>query len=274
MDKEVDIPEEFDVPNGEEWQQQQKLRKGLKRLLSRNSPPPKGTVSEQKPQDPHPQESPEKRVKDSMFWGKYMMRDLPLFKYEIVAYLGMIFLAVAGYFLERTEIMPGAMGKFMLPAVMLPIGIWFVKKVLYMPTKTRVPHLHIYKSRVVELSVKDIKKGYIMSGRGEQAKKIWLTKLNRHIEASTGKPFVVTSDLHGENLDLLKDDKPDMRSEDFSSILEVNTAVTTKNVMNKMLKTVQPSMQNPLFLLLIINLFMVAVLLIKSFGFLEFIKGG
>lgn len=267
MEEEVDIPEEFRDPEDD------RLRRGVRRLLSRNSPP-NGTVSEQRPQEPPQQQSPEKRLNDSMFWGKYMMRDLPLFKYEILAYLGMIFLAVAGYFLERLEIMPGAMGKFMLPAVMLPIGIWFVKKVLYMPTKTRVPHLHIHKSRVLELGMTNIKKGFITRGRGENVKRIYLTKLNKHVEASTGKPFVITSDLQGENLDLLEETKPDMRSDEFNAILEMNTAVTTKNVMNKMLKTIQPSMQNPLFLLLLINLVMIGVLLIKSFGFLEFIKGG
>jgi len=213
-------------------------------------------------------------VQDFSVLGKYLFRDIPLFKYEFFFYLIIGFVAFIFYVIDKTGIVPGALSKIVLPAILLPMAIWFIKWAVYMPRKKRVPHIHIYGSRVIELGLKDVGKGYITTGKGDNKKRIYITRLNKHTEASTGKPFLITSDLHGENLDLLEETKPDMRSEEFNAILETNTAVTTKNVMNKMLRSVQPTLQNPMFLISMITLFMLAVLLIREFGFLDFIKGG
>lgn len=209
----------------------------------------------------------EKARRDWEATGKYLIRDMPLFKYEIVIYLGMILVAFMLYAIERVGIVEGALGKAVIPLAIIPIGIWFVKKMLYMPNKNRVPHIHVFNTRVIRFGTVDPKKGYVAFKRGENIVKKYITKVNRHIEQSTGLPCVVTSDLHGENLDLLREKKPDMRSEEFNALLETCKAVTTKNVMNRMMRFTQPSMANPVFILIIINMFMVAVLLIKSFGF-------
>jgi len=206
--------------------------------------------------------------------GKYLIRDIPFFKYEIFAYAMMAVVAMFAYALEKTEILPGILEKALIPAIALPILLWAVKKFMFMPGKNRIPHLHAFNSGVCKFGLVNPTKGYINFGKGENIQRRYITKINLHREQSTGLPLIVTTDQHGENISLLKDKKPDMRSEEFNAILEMNTAVTTKNVMNRMMRFAKPGLDNPMFILLIINLFMVAVLLIKEFGILEMLKGG
>lgn len=234
----------------------------------------KEEAKEEEPKEkPVVRERPEP-TQESRIMGKYIFRDMPLFKYEVIAYAVAGFFVFSTFIFEKLGMVEDLAFKASLLAVALPCFIWFYKFLRYMPTKYRVPSLRIYKSGILELGVEDIKKGYITYGSGDNLQRKYITKLNKHTEASTGKPFLITSELKGENLNLVEGTKPDMRSEEFNAILETNTAVTTKKVMNRMLNFQQPTMQNPLFMLLVINIALVAVLIAKSFGVFEMIKGG
>jgi len=211
------------------------------------------------------------QVQEANIVGKYFLRDLPLFKYEILFYIITLMAIVMALITERLGIATGILSTTILLAVALPIAIWVIKRMFYMPSKYKVPGIRVYKSGVIELTLENIKKGFIQYGRGDQAQKKYITRLNKHNEASTGRPFVVTSEVRGENIDLVNENKPDMRSEEFNAILETNTAVTTKNVMNKMLKFAQPGLTNPMMILIIINIFISIVLVIREFGIMEMI---
>jgi len=238
---------------------------------------PIGEVEKEK----EPEQKPRKKLfkfddsgfADVTIMGKYMLRDMPLFKWEFIAYIGLLVLVFVFYMIERIGLVEGMLGKIAIPAVILPMGIWFVKRQLYMPAKTRVPSMRIYKSGVIELGVESIKKGFVEWGSGADKQKKFITRLTKHTEASTGKPFLITAETRGENISLLDSAEPDMRSDEFNAILENEKAVVTKNVMNQMLSTVKPSMSNPLFILMAVNIALVAVLLVKSFGILDMIKG-
>jgi len=210
----------------------------------------------------------------SKMLGKYMFRDMPLFKYEFIAYWLMVIVVFMAYILDITGIAPGASGGVIIAAIILPLAFWFIKWKFYMPTRRRVPTLRIYKTGIVELGIEDITKGYLTYGRGDNLERKYITKINKHFEASTGRPIIITSELKGENLDLIGDSKPDMQGKETTALLEMNTAVTTKNVMNKMLKSMQPSLQNPTFLISIVTLAMVAVLMAKDMGLLNILGGG
>jgi len=199
--------------------------------------------------------------------GKYMFRDMPLFKYEIVIYLVLLMVSVMLFIIERLIEVQGLAARVILPIAAIPLVIWFVKQFLYMPRKNRVPILKAYKSGVIELGVANIGKGYIEYGSGENKKRKFITKVAKHTEASTGKPFIITSEIHGENLNLVEKDKPDLRSEEFNAILETEKAVVTKSVMSRVLRFAQPSLQNPMFLILVVVLALQAVIVVKSFGF-------
>lgn len=216
----------------------------------------------------------DKGFSDVRIMGKYMLRDMPLFKWEFIAYIVMLIAGFVFYMMEKIGLLEGGLGKIAIPAIILPLGLWFVKRQLYMPTKKRVPSMRIYKSGVIELGVENISKGFIEWGTGPEKLRKYITKLTKHTEASTGKPFVITAETRGENISLLESAEPDMRSDEFNAILENEKAVVTKNVMNQMLATVRPKLNNPMFLLLVINIALVAVLLVKSFGVFEMIKGG
>jgi hypothetical protein len=215
--------------------------------------------------------SKEDEAQDSKITGKYLLRDLPLFKYEIVIYAITGFVAFFVYILDKLGFVPGLLVRMVIPLILIPIAIWFVKWFFFMPNKKRVPHLKVYKSGVIELGITGIKKGYITYGSGEHQQKKFITRLNKHIEASTGKPFLITSELEGENLSLLEGKEPDMRSEEFNALLENLKAVTTKSVMNKMLDSVKPSLNNPMFLLIALSIGMIGVLIAKEFGIFEMI---
>ena len=207
------------------------------------------------------------KTTDRELMGKYLFRELPLFKYEIMLYGIMGITAVFFYMLDRTFI-PGILGKAVIPAVILPIGVWVIKWWAYMPRKNRVPSIRLYRSGVVEFGVEDITKGYVCYGKGENEKRKYITNMNKHREASTGKPLIITSEVHGENLNILDESKPDMRSEEFNAILETERAVTTKNVMRRMMKFSQPTLSNPLIILNVIILALLAILVAKSMGYL------
>lgn len=264
----IELPEEYEIPEPEGFKnfttEQKKAIVEKKKELDRAMA---DAVKGKKPKT-------EQEKQESHIMGKYMLKDMPLFKYEIILYMGMIMVGVMMYVIERAGLVEGAMGKMAIPAIILPLGIWFIKWVLYMPNKKRVPGMRIFRSGLIELRVEDISKGYIEYKYGSEKRKKFITKINKHTEASTGKPFVITSELEGENLNLADKDKPDMRSEEFNAILENEKAVVKQQTMNEMLKVQKPTLQNPLFLLLVINLAMVAVLLIKNFGIFEMIKGG
>lgn len=207
-------------------------------------------------------------------FGKYLLRDMPLFKYEIIGYVVVGFFVFFVSVLERVGAVENLLSKVMFAAILAPIIFWAFKYFRYMPSKYKVPSVRVYKSGVIELGIDDIRKGYITYGSGDNLQRKYITKLNKHYEASTGRPFLITSELHGENISLVDDPKPDMKSEEFNAILETNTAVTTKKVMNRMLQFSQPSVQNPLFLMLVANLALCGVIILKLFGVFEMIKGG
>lgn len=273
--EEYDLPEEYEEPEEDidyddlskeqqeelKWFAQKKMRK-MKKTEAVTPTPNK------------PQKTKKKFFSEKAIMGKYMLKDMPLFKYEIIIYLLVGFVAFVLYILERTAIAPGAFSRAIIPAILIPVAFWFVKWMFYMPNKKRIPSLRIYNSGVLELLVEDVSKGYITYGSGENAQKKYLARMNKHTEASTGKPFLITSETQGHNLSLLETTKPDLRSKEFNSLMEMNTTTTTKTVMNKMLKSVQPSMQNPLFLIMAANLALTAVVLAKEFGLLDMIKGG
>ena len=266
MEEEFEIPEdefdEFEVPRKNKFD---RIKKRFSKPRPRVEPREDGKFA----QPPREVLEKDRKQQETTIFGKYMFRDMPLFKYELLLYMGLLFVGIILYGVERIGLVESATRSIVLPAIILPIGIWLMKWKFYMPSKKRVPHIHIYASRVIELGIVDISKGFLTLGTGENLKRIFLTKVNKHAEASTGKPFIITSDLHGENLDLLEETKPDMRSEEFNAILDTNTAVTTKTVMNKMLKLNVPTVTNPMFILGIITLFAIAVLLIRDFGFFQ-----
>ena len=209
-------------------------------------------------------EKTEQEVKEMVSFGKFLLRDIPLFKYELLIYVGVIGIAAMSWFLERTELVPGAMGKAFLPLVIIPMAIWLIKKQFYMPGKIRLPWIHTFGSRVIKLSTIDPRKGYIEIGPQDDRKKIYLTKLNKHLEESTGLPCIVTTEFQGENIDILKDTSPDMKSVEFNAILEMCKAVTTKTVMKRMLSFQQPTAKNPLVILAVMQLILLVFLLVKS----------
>ena len=223
------------------------------------------------PPEPEKKEVKKKNSYDKEIMGNYLLRDMPLFKFEVIAYLIAVMVGIFIFYLSARGILEGLAGKLILPITILPLAFWFLKWFMYMPRKNKVPSLRIYKSGTVELGVDDIGKGYITYGKGENAQRKYITKLNKHTEASTGKPFLVTSELEGENLDLIHGSKPDMRSEEFNAVLETNTAVTTKNVMNKMMRFAQPGISNPMFLISALTCGLVVVVLAKEFGLFEMI---
>ncbi len=200
--------------------------------------------------------------------GKYLLRDMPLFKYEIFAYFGTFaaFLMVSA--VDRLGIVPGLTGKVFFPLLLVPIVVWFIKWAKYMPKKNRIPGMRIYKSGVVELKVEDLSKGYVVYGKGENAQRKYITKLNRHVEASTGRPFLVTSELRGENICLVEDSKPDMRSEEFNGVLELNTVIATKKAMARSINFTKEDLLSPQMILAFLTMGMVAFLLVKNLGFL------
>jgi hypothetical protein len=220
------------------------------------------------------EEKTAKPVKEHEIMGKYLLRDMPLFKHEIILYVLIAFAVFFVSVLERLAVAPGATAKIAIPALLVPVGIWIVKWWFYMPNKKRVPSLRIYKSGVIEIGVDDISKGFITYGKGEDAQRKYVTKLNKHTEASTGKPFLITSEVQGENLSLIESTKPDMKSEEFNAILDTNTAVVTKKVMARMLNFAKPSLENPMFLIIALNIALTGVLLAKEFGILDMFKGG
>ena len=264
------MEDEFEIPEDELDDFKEPKRNKFDKIKQRFSKPkPKPEQKKEGALQQPPREVLEKESikQETSIFGKYMFRDMPLFKYELLLYMGIMFVGIMLYGVERIGLIPNATRSIVIPATILPLGIWMLKWKLYMPSKKRVPHMHIYASRVIELGIVDISKGFLTLGKGEHLKRIFLTKVNKHAEASTGKPFIITSDLHGENLDLLEETKPDMRSEEFNAILDTNTAVTIKTTMNKMLKINVPTMSNPMFILALITLFGIAFLVIKSFGF-------
>lgn len=209
-------------------------------------------------------EKSEQEVKEMVSFGKFLLRDIPLFKYEMIIYMGIIGIAGMSYLIERLEIVPGAMGKAFLPLAILPFAIWLIKKQFYMPGKTRLPRIHAHGSKVLTLSTVDPRKGFLEIGSKEDRKKIWLAKINKHTEESTGLPFIITTEFDGENISLLKDATPDMKSAEFNAILEMEKAVTTKAVMKRMLNFQQPTIKSPIIILLIMQLALSVFILVKS----------
>ena len=209
-------------------------------------------------------EKTEQEIKEMVSFGKFLLRDLPLFKYEMLIYIGIIGAAAMSWLLERTELIPGAMGKAFLPLAILPFVIWLIKKQFYMPNKIRLPWIHTHGSRVITLGTVDPRKGYIEIGPKDDRKKIYLPKLNKHLEESTGLPCIVTTDFQGENIDILKDSSPDMKSAEFNAILEMGKAVTTKAVMKRMLGFQQPTVKNPMIILAMVQLALLVFILVKT----------
>lgn len=269
--KEFEDPEEFDGPEPDfddfSPEQQARIRAKAQRVMNR--------IKEEEGTLPRPQKKKRPKIgKEQQIMGKYLLRDMPLFKYEIIVYLMLGMVAFFMYILDKIGFAPGMLSRAIIPVILVPVAIWFIKWIFYMPSKKRVPSLRIYKSGVIELGVEDISKGYITYGSGENSQKKYLAKLNKHTEASTGKPFIITSETQGENLSLIETTKPDMKSQEFNALMEMNTSVTTKTVMNKMLKSIQPTMANPMFLLGVITIAMLGILLAKNFGVFEMIRGG
>ncbi len=279
---EIDLPEEYQIPEPEGFknltpeqkeeviEQKNKMDKILAKAARQNSgeePLPKrkpvlGRIDKKSKEDD---------AQDSKIMGKYLMRDLPLFKYEIVIYAIAGFAGFFAYMIQRLDIVPGLLEKMVIPLALIPVAVWFIKWYFYMPNKKRVPHLKIWKSGVTEIKVTGISKGFVTYGSGDNQKKVFITRLNKHIEASTGKPFLITSELQGENLSLLEGKEPDMRSEEFNALLENEKAVVTKSVMNKMLDSVKPSLNNPMFLIVAANIALTVIVLGKMFGIFEMI---
>lgn len=222
----------------------------------------KGLIKKDKPKFEEVEKT-EQEVKEMVSFGKFLLRDLPLFKYEMVIYLGIIGVAAISWFLERTELVPGAMGKAFLPLAIIPFAIWLIKKQFFMPGKTRLPRMHVHGSRVITLSTVDARKGFLEIGSKENRKKIWMAKLNKHTEESTGLPFIITTEFQGENIDILKDSSPDMKSAEFNAILEMCKAVTTKAVMKRMLGFQQTTAKNPMVILAIMQLALLVFILVK-----------
>ena len=209
-------------------------------------------------------EKTEQEQREMVAFGKYLLRDIPLFKYEMIIYLGTIGIGAMSWFLERTEIVPGAMGIALLPIIIIPFAIWLIKKQFYMPGKTRLPRLHAHGSKVITLSTVDARKGYIEIGPKEDRKKIWLAKLNKHVEESTGLPFIITTEFDGENISILKDGTPDMRSAEFNAILEMLKATTTKTVMRRSMGLEKPITKNPMLIIAFIQLALLVFILVKT----------
>lgn len=288
--EEIDLPEEYEIvePEGfknlSDQQKRQVIekRKELDRVMAQavKENQQEGLVEPKQEQQRQPlmskttKKSKEDEINETRIMGKYMFKDMPLFKYELIIYLVLGFMAFFMYILERLQIMPGALSRAVIPLAIVPVAIWFIKWMFYMPSKKKVPSLRIYKSGVLELGVEDISKGYITYGHGDNKQRKYLTRLNKHTEASTGKPFIITSETQGENISLIEGTEPDMRSEEFNAILENERAVVTKNVMNKMLSSIKPSFDNPMFILAAVQLALLAVLVVKSFGLLEAFTGG
>lgn len=244
--------EQFQVSQEENSLEKKTLLKKAKEIIKKEEP---------KIDSP---EKTEKEIKEMVSFGKFLLRDIPLFKYEMLIYLGIIGLGAMSWLLERTEIIPGALGKIVIPIAIIPLAIWLIKKQFYFPGKTRLPWIHVHGSRIISFRTVDPRKGYIEIGSGDERKKIWLPKLNKHIEESTGLPCIVTTEFQGENIDILKDTSPDMKSKEFNAILEMCKAVTTKSVMKRMLSFQQPSVKSPLVILGIMQLVLLVFLLVKS----------
>lgn len=274
-----EIPEEYDEPElpdqEADWndltgQQRKELQEKVQTKMRK-------MVKEQTPKERSKTKQHKATKMDDEYKGiigKYIFRDMPLFKYEIIAYIVVGLIGFGLYFVERLGIVEGIIGLAIVPAVVVPVAIWFVKFRLYMPSKTRVPSIRVYRTGVIEFRMEDVRKGYIEYGNGDNIQRKYITQINKHTEASTGKPVIITSEHQGKNIDLLGNEKVDMQGKETTALLEMNTAVVTKNVMNKMLSVNMPTLKNPLFLLMIIMLFMVAAMLINQFGILDMIKGG
>ncbi len=219
-----------------------------------------------KPSEPEfkSSEKTEQEIKEMVSFGKFLLRDIPLFKFEMIIYIGIIGIAAMSYLFQRTELVPNAMEIALLPLAIIPFTVWLLKKQFYMPGKNRLPWIHTYGSRVIKLSTVDARKGYIEIGPKENRKKIYLAKLNKHLEESTGLPCVVTTDFQGENIDILKDSTPDMKSAEFNAILEMCKAVTTKGVMKRMLGFQQPSVKNPMMIIAFLQLALLVFILVKT----------
>ncbi len=286
MEDELDLPEEFEPkePDFDDLtiEQQDFLKGQVKKWIKKKAKPQPKPVKKPEPvqeKEPEPQtyvppkEEKKKFFHESEIMGKYLFKDMPLFKYEIIFYLVGAMAAVALFVVELLGLVENALIRAVPILIIIPIAVWFIKFFLYMPSKKRIPSLRIYRSGVIELLVEDVSKGYITYGKGESAQKKFITRLSKHTEASTGKPFLITSETMGENIDLVNMTKTDLKSVEFNALLETNTAVVTKNVMNKMLKFTAPAMQNPMFIMLIIILMLNAIMVIKSLGFLDSFMG-
>lgn len=208
---------------------------------------------------------------DNHLIGKYMLRELPFFRIEPFIYFAILFAGILLWYFDIRGFWEGGSRIALFIAILAPVMIWFMKWQFYMPRKNRVPGMKLYKSGVVELGIFDITKRYLTLGRGEDKRKKFITKINKHVEASTGRPFVAVSELEGENIDLLRTDNPDMKSEEINALLETNTMVTTKAVMARMLRFTQPKMNNPLVILLIIVVVIEIVLVAQGFGVFDLI---
>lgn len=287
--EEIDLPEEYEVDEPEGFknlsaeqqrriiEKKREMDKAMIQAIKENRK--EGLVEPAQEQKRQPflskieKKGKKEEIDETRIMGKYMFRDMPLFKYELIIYLMLAFVAFFMYIIERIGLMPGALSRAVIPLAIVPIAIWFVKWLRYMPTKKKVPSLRIYKSGVLELGVENISKGYITYGSGDSKQRKYITRLNKHVEASTGKPFLITSETQGENLSLIEGTKPDMRSEEFNAILENERAVVTKNVMNKMLSSIKPGLDNPMFLLAVVQLALLAVLVVKTFGLFDALLG-
>ena len=223
----------------------------------------KGIIKKDKPKF-NKIEKTDKEIKEMVSFGKFLLRDIPLFKYEMIIYVGIIGIAAMSWLFERTQIVPGAMGKAILPIAIIPLALWLIKKQFYMPGKTRLPWMHTHGSKVITLSTVDPRKGYIEIGPKENSKKIWLAKINKHTEESTGLPFIITTEFDGENISLLKDSTPDMKSAEFNAILEMLKALTTKSVMKRMLGFQQQTVKNPMVILALMQLALLVLILVKT----------
>ncbi len=211
-------------------------------------------------------EKTEQEQREMVAFGKYLLRDIPLFRYEMVIYIGIVGLAGMSYLIERTGLIPGAMGISLLPVAIIPFVIWLIKKQFYMPGKNRLPRIHAHGSKVITLSTVDARKGYIEFGPQEERRKIWLAKINKHTEESTGLPFIITTEFDGENISLLKDTTPDMKSKEFNAILEMLKATTIKTVMKRTLGLEKPVTKNPMLILALMQTALLVFILVKTLG--------
>jgi len=105
-------------------------------------------VGEMTPEEKKAMDEQEKEI-----MGKYLLRDMPLFKYEIIIYFAVCITAFMLSVLDRVGLTQGLLGKVMIPLLVIPIAVWFVKWQFYMPSKFRVPSMRLYKSGIVELGV-------------------------------------------------------------------------------------------------------------------------